>query len=96
MNDVLYKIDLLSGTDLSDWNRIDDVFENYLDVVRAINYFISNLKSDHSVPGNDYYQLLGIADWAKQNQTITQKQSRYTALTLALYWNQIDLFKEFI
>jgi hypothetical protein len=96
MNDLLYKIESISLDDDVDWNKIDDIFKDYRDVIKLIDYFITNLSKNHSVPGDIYNKLLGIGHWSRKHQTITQKQIRYVVLSLASYWNDIDLFKETI
>jgi hypothetical protein len=73
-----------------DWNEIDDVFNNPFDVIISVDYFLTNLRPNHELPGDVYYKLLGIANWAREENFLTKKQLRYAAIGIAGYWNELD------
>ena len=94
MNDEqIYKIETIFLRDDWSWNQLDEVFRTNTQILNAIDYFIRHLKLHHEVPGKVYHKLIGIGDNIREHNSFTQKQSRYVALALAGYWDQLDLFK---
>ena len=94
--DLIYKIEVISLNDDVNWNKMDDIFKDYREVIDAIDYFLLHLTINHKLPGNVYNKLTGIGDNIRKERNFTQKQARYVVLALASYWSEIDLFKEMI
>ena len=63
------------------------------DLIRSVDYFITHLRDDHEIPGEVYYTLLGIANWAREEKFVTHKQKAYVEHHLDYYSDQIDYFK---
>jgi hypothetical protein len=66
------------------------------DLCKMALYFIHNLKGDHSLPGKDFYKIIGICDWAREHQYLTDKQKYYLYITLIDNINQIDYIEEYL
>ena len=92
----IYKIESISLRDEFNWNEINQVFSNYLEVIDAIDYFLLNLTDNHCVPGNVYLKLIGIGENIKKERSYTDKQARYVILALAGYWSELDPFKDLV
>ena len=92
----LYKIEQISYIENIDeiWNLIDQIDQELTprDLIQIIDYFISNLSSDHRLPGSDYYQLCGIGDWVRTHNDYTPRQMKWVILTIAQYWYELDQF----
>lgn len=89
----IYKIEYISLRDEWTWEGVDEVFHDYRDVLRAIDYFLLNLKPNHEVPGKVYEKLSGIGDNIREHNSFTDRQARYTVLALAGYWSEVNQFK---
>ncbi len=71
-----------------DWEVIDEVFDNNsYRMIKCVDWFISNLDPNHEIPGSEYETLLGIANWARENEFATTRQFRYVVMTIAKNWN---------
>ena len=92
----IYKIETISLRDEWNWNEVNEIFSNYLEVINAIDYFLSHLTTNHQVPGKVYHKLIGIGDNIREHKSFTDKQSRYVTLALAGYWTEVDMFKNTI
>lgn len=92
---LLYQIENLSYnlTDPIDWDNIDNINPNKEELRSTIDYFLSHLIDNHDLPGDVYRKLMGIGYWIKTESFLTRKQKRYSILSMAAYWDQLDLFK---
>lgn len=79
---------LLEVTDLDDL----DLSEKQLYQLGI--YLIHHLRDDHQIPGNDYYQIIGICDWYRQNGFMTEKQQIWMYYSLKNYISQRDFTLE--
>lgn len=98
-NDIMFNIEALSY-DLTNhidedslWQRVDDIDIRASQMVKIIDWFISNLQGGHSMPGHEYYKIIDIAHWIRQHNHLTDRQHRYCVLLMATYWSELDLFK---
>ena len=90
---IANQLDQLYWTNTSeelDWNHIDEIFTNPYDVITSVDYFLTNLRQEHLVPGEVYYKLSGIAYWAREKNFLTKTQRRYVAIAIASYWDDLD------
>ena len=85
INDLIY---LLEVTDL------DDLDLNDKQLCSIGSYLIKTLRSDHQMPGNVYYQMIGICDWYKENKHLTDKQRYWMICNLKEYISQRDFTYE--
>jgi hypothetical protein len=72
-----------------------DLWDNPKGLIKQVDYFISNLRDDHQVPGNVYYTLLGIANWAREGKPLTNTQISFVIHHLEELEDQLDPFKIF-
>lgn len=86
------RFDLIKNNDV-DWDLIDELDFSPVDLEQSINKFLLGLRANHDLPGSDYYKLQGIAQWIHQYGDATSKQEKYALLTMAAYWDQLDLLK---
>lgn len=64
------------------------------DIMDAIDYFLMNLSKQHTVPGNVFNTLQGIASWIKDYNHATAKQRYYALHNISQYWDQRDITKD--
>lgn len=90
-----YLLDDYNLSDSINWNQVDNLIPKN-QIVEHIDEFLSNLKSDHELPGSVYFKLLGIGDWYRQRGFVTQRQHRYVVLAMVAYWNEVEQnFKQY-
>jgi len=94
MNNYLYLIKEmhnLSNKELI-WDYVNHIDEKITpkELSRVINYFIKNLRTDNQVSGLDHHKLCGIRDWCDLHDDFTSRQLKYSLLTMAIYWNEIN------
>ena len=70
-----------------------NVSNKYL--VRTTGWFISNLQSEHLIPGNIIEQMMGIGTWYMENGFLTDKQSNWLKIHLVKYEEQLDPMKAY-
>lgn len=73
----------------SDFEHIGDQ-----DLIKVSGYLIMNVIPEHNIPGNVWYQIIGIMDWYGQNQFITDKQRYWLMANLNQYLDQRNLINE--
>jgi len=86
------RFDIIDG-DSVNWDIFDELRVNPQDLQEMIDYFLSSLQSNHQLPGRDYITLQGIAYWIRQRKPLTDRQMKYSILTMVFYWNELDLMK---
>jgi hypothetical protein len=79
ISDIIYQLEITEHIDLIDLSISD--------TIKITRYLINNLQDDHQMPGNVYYQFIGILDWHKENHFITDKQHYWL---LDHLWQYID------
>ena len=79
ISDIIYLLEITEDKDLIDLNISD--------TIKISSYLINNLNSYHQMPGNVYFQFIGILDWYKNNHFITDKQHYWL---LDHLWQYID------
>jgi hypothetical protein len=82
--------DIMTEKDI--WTRIDSIPCSNRDLIKVIDWFLTNLSRQHMVPGADYAKLSGIGHWIRQHDYMTLPQRRYSLLCMATYWAELDLF----
>ncbi len=75
------------------WTRIDLIPCSNSDLIKVIDWFLTNLSGQHRMPGSDYTKLSGIGHWIRQHDHMTDPQRRYSLLCMASYWQELDLFQ---
>ena len=95
--DVLYEIESIRYL-----TNEQDVFEKLdqiqiditpKELIKTIDYFLTHLGDHHTLSGKQFETLIGIGNWARENKPLTNKQMTYSLLTMADYFDQIDMFK---
>lgn len=66
---------------------------NYQQVIKKIDYFITNLSSNHTLSGSDYQKLIDIGQWARDHKHLTKEQKWYVINTIEENQEQLDPFK---
>ena len=66
---------------------------NYQQVIKKIDYFITNLSSNHTLSGSDYQKLIDIGQWGRDNKHLTKEQKWYVINTIEENQEQLDPFK---
>lgn len=84
---------MISDTSEIDWTYIDELDISPKKLVKIIDQFLLALIPNHELNGNDWYKLQGIAGWIRDGNHLTDRQKRYALLTMAVNWDQLDLFK---
>lgn len=88
LGDIIYHLEITEDIDLLDLTDID--------CIKATKYLIKNLQSNHQIPGDVYYQFIGIMDWYQEHKFITDKQHYWLLINLWKYINQRDMVGEII
>jgi hypothetical protein len=65
----------------------DDLELTQYQCLKTAEHLIKNLNYNHSLPGKDFQQILGILDWNREHGFITPKQHYYLIMIL---WEYID------
>jgi hypothetical protein len=86
INDLIYLLEI---------SDIDELAVSEKQLVQIALYLINHLRSDHLMPGKVYYQMLGICDWYRENQFLTDKQNYWLLINLKEWINQRDFTYEF-
>jgi len=93
--DVLYEVESLRYL-----TNEQDVFENLdriqmdinpKELIKAIDYFLTHLESNHTLSGKQYETLSGIGNWAREGKDLTNKQLTYSLMTMADYFDQLSI-----
>lgn len=79
LTDIIYHLEITEHEDLLDLNEKD--------CIKASLYLISNLNEYHTIPGDVYYQFIGIINWYEEKKFITDKQHYWLLVNL---WKYID------
>lgn len=79
ISDIIYHLEIT--------NNQEDLDLNQNDCIKISSYLINNLRDDHLIPGNVYFQFIGILDWYKEHNFITPKQHYWLMDNL---WQYID------
>ena len=77
--------DIIYHLEITDNKEHLDLCQN--DCIKASRYLIENLDVNHRIPGNVYYQFLGILQWHQDHGVITDKQHYWLMMNL---WRYID------
>lgn len=85
IHDLIYLLEITDVDDLEFTNQ---------ELVHLGTYLISNLTGNHSMPGKVYFQMIGICDWYRENQFLTDKQRYWIMDHLKEYINQRDFANE--
>jgi hypothetical protein len=88
ISDTIYHLEITDNSDdldLSDYQ-----------CVKTAEYLIKHLNYNHSMPGKDFEQILGILDWYNESRFITPKQHYYLTMILWEYIDQRDTIGELI
>lgn len=87
-----YDIATMNMTESDIWTRIDLIRCSNRELIKIIDWFLTNLGQQHVIPGSDYRKLSGIGHWMRQHDHMTDPQRRYSILCMASYWSELDLF----
>lgn len=79
ISDTIYHLEITDNP--------DDLDLTEHECVQTALHLLRYLRPDHTVPGKDYHQLLGIIEWYQEHKRITPKQHYYLIMTL---WEYID------
>jgi hypothetical protein len=82
ISDMIYELEIT--------NDIDDLDLSESQCLMISSYLINHLRGDHTMPGNVYYQFMGILDWYKEHKFITSKQHYWLIANLWQYIDQRD------
>jgi hypothetical protein len=85
IHDLIYLLEITDVDDLEFTNQ---------ELVYLGTYLIRNLTGNHSMPGKVYFQMIGICDWYRENQFLTDKQRYWMMDHLKEYINQRDFANE--
>lgn len=88
LGDIIYHLEIAE-----DINQLD---LSQGDCIKASQYLVNNLQINHQIPGNVYYQFIGILDWYNEHKFITDKQWYWLMCNLWEYIDQRDMVGEFI
>lgn len=87
--DTKYLIESYHLNDEVTWDQIDTLIPKY-QLVDHIDYFLTNLKANHQLPGKIYEKLSGIGNWYREKEFVTPKQHRFATLTIIAYWYELE------
>jgi hypothetical protein len=59
--------------------------------IKLAQLFVAGLDRHHQVPGKIIYNILGICEYFKLNQSLTNRQRHYLANSLVDYWNNLGI-----
>jgi hypothetical protein len=76
------------------WKDINSTLTNYHDLVASVDWFIMNLRPNHSFPGSEWQQLIGISEWCREHQTMTLKQAQYITIMISSHWDEVNHVQE--
>jgi len=79
ISDTIYHLEITDNPDLLDLDQYQ--------CLKTAEHLIRNLNYNHSMPGKDFEQTLGILEWYNEHKFITPKQHYYLMMTL---WEYID------
>jgi hypothetical protein len=79
ISDIIYRIEMCNNQDQLDLTQSD--------CLQITKYLVNNLNENHRIPGNIYYQFVGILAWNKEHGFITDKQHYWL---LDHIWQYID------
>jgi hypothetical protein len=88
LSDIIYHLEITEDIYQLDLSQID--------CIKTTKYLISNLQTNHQIPGNVYYQFLGILDWHREYGFITPKQHYWLIIHLWQYIDQRNMIGEMI
>lgn len=88
-----YDLATMSMSEQDIWTRIDLIPCSNRDLIKVIDWFLTNLSRQHRMPSVDYAKLAGIGHWIRQHDHMTDPQRRYSLLCMASYWQELDLFQ---
>ena len=66
IHDLIYLLEI---------TEVDDLELSDKKLVQIGMYLLRNIRSDHSMSGSNYNQLLGVCQWYTENRFLTEKQS---------------------
>lgn len=88
LENIIYHLEITEDINLLDLTDSD--------CIKASKYLIMNLQDNHQIPGNVYYQFIGILDWHNEYGFITDKQWYWLMANLWHYIDQRNVIGEFI
>lgn len=88
LGDIIYHLETTENIDHLDLTDRD--------CIKTAKYLIMNLQDHHQIPGDIYYQFIGILDWYQEHNFITDKQWYWLMVNLWRYIDQRDMVGEVI